>query len=189
MRSLKRILETNYAYVADEKGNIFKFKNRKSQAIFDSVIAGFDEDQVSIEIICLKARQVGITTKTALKFIHRMLFIPHTQAVMASVQKDKSDLIERILNTAYDRCPFWLLPRKLPKKSFDNGSILSIQSGMQATGIAQGWTPQLIHISEISLIPNPKETIEEGLLPATHSSRNLFMVFEGTGYGNVGWFP
>jgi hypothetical protein len=138
---------------------------------------------------CLKGRQVGITTCVALKFIHRMLFIPHTQAVMASVQRDKSDLIERMLNTAYTRCPWWLVPRRLPKKSFDNGSILSIQSGMQATGIAQGWTPQLIHISEVSLIPNPKETIEEGLLPATHSSKNLFMVFEGTGSGNVGWFP
>jgi hypothetical protein len=179
----------NYAWVADEKGQIFKFKSRKSQEVFDSVVAGFDEDQVSIEILCLKGRQVGITTCVALKFIHRMLFIPHTQAVMASVQRDKSDLIERMLNTAYNRCPWWLVPRRLPKKSFDNGSILSIQSGMQATGIAQGWTPQLIHISEISLIPNPKETIEEGLLPATHSSKNLFMVFEGTGSGNVGWFP
>ncbi len=181
--------ESRYAWVADEKGQIFKYKPRKSQEVFDSIVAGFDEDQVSMEILCLKGRQVGITTCVALKFIHRMLFIPHTQAVMASVQKDKSDLIERILNTAYNRCPWWLVPRRLPKKSFDNGSILSIQSGMQATGIAQGWTPQCIHISEISLIPNPKETIEEGLLPATHSSRNLFMVFEGTGSGNVGWFP
>ncbi len=181
--------ESRFAYVCDEKGQIFKFKNRKSQEVFDTVIADFDEKQVSIEIICLKGRQVGITTKVALKFIQRMLFIPHTQAVMASVQKDKSDLVERMLNTAYNRCPWWLVPRRLPKKSFDNGSILSIQSGMQATGIAQGWTPTLIHISEISLIPNPKETIEEGLLPATHSSPSLFMVFEGTGSGNVGWFP
>lgn len=181
--------EIGYGFVCDEKGQIFKFKNRKSQEVFDSVIADFDEKQVSIELICLKGRQVGITTKVALKFIHRMLFIPHTQAVMASVQRDKSDLVERMLNTAYNRCPWWLVPRRLPKKSFDNGSILSIQSGMQATGIAQGWTPTAIHISEISLIPNPKETIEEGLLPATHSSPNLFMVFEGTGSGNVGWFP
>lgn len=181
--------EKNYSFVCDEKGQIFKFKNRKSQEVFDSVIADFDEKQTAIQIICLKGRQVGITTKVALKFIHRMLFIPHTQAVMASVQKDKSDLIERILDTAYTRCPWWLVPRRLPKKMFANGSILSIQSGMQPTGIAQGWTPQLIHISEVSLIPNPKNVIEEGLLPATHPSRNLFMVFEGTGAGNVGWFP
>ena len=127
------------------------------------------------------------STKTALKFIHRLMFVPHTQAVMASVQADKSELIGRILDTAYNRCPFWLVPQRLPKRAFDNGSILSIQSGMQATGIAQGWTPTAIHISEIADLPNPKKVIEEGLLRATHSSRNLFMVFEGTGGGNTGW--
>ena len=130
-----------YAYVCNEGGEIFKFKNRKSQEVFDSVIADFDEQQVAIRLLILKARQVGITTKTALKFLQRMLFIPHTQAVMASVQSDKSELIGRILDIAYNQCPWWLVPRRLPKGAFDNGSVLSIQSGMQATGIAQGWTP------------------------------------------------
>lgn len=127
------------------------------------------------------------STKTALKFIHRLMFVPHTQAVMASVQADKSELIGRILDVAYNYSPWWLRPGRLPKRAFDNGSILSIQSGMQATGIAQGWTPTCIHISELADIPNPQKTIEEGLLRATHSSRNLFMVFEGTGGGNTGW--
>jgi hypothetical protein len=179
--------ESRYAYVCDEGGTIFKFKNRKSQEVYDSVIAGFDELQVAIRLLVLKARQVGITTKTALKFLQRMLFIPHTQAVMASVQSDKSELIGRILNTAYDRCPWWLVPQRLPKGAFSNGSVLSIQSGMQATGIAQGWTPTLIHVSELADIPKPKKVIEEGLLRATHATKNLFMVFEGTGGGNTGW--
>ena len=179
--------ESRYAYVCNEKGQIYKFKNRLSQQIFDSVIADFDEKQVSIELLIIKARQVGISTKTALKFIHKMLFIPHTQAVMASVQSDKSELIGRILNTVYNQCPWWLVPRATSKNSYENGSILSIQSGMQATGIAQGWTPTAIHVSELADIPKPKKVIEEGLLRATHSSRNLFLVFEGTGGGNTGW--
>jgi len=179
--------DSRYAYVCDEKGQIFKFKNRLSQLVFDSVIADFDQKQVSIELLILKARQVGVTTKTALKFVHRLLFVPHTQAVMASVQSEKSELIGRILDTAYNRCPWWLVPRRLPKGAFENGSVLSIQSGMQATGIAQGWTPTCIHVSELADIPKPQKVIEEGLLRATHSSRNLFLVFEGTGGGNTGW--
>jgi hypothetical protein len=176
-----------YAYVCNEAGEIFKFKNRKSQEIFDTVIADFDEQQVAIRLLILKARQVGITTKTALKFLQRMLFIPHTQAVMASVQADKSELIGRILDIAYNKCPWWLVPRRMPKGAFENGSVLSIQSGMQATGIAQGWTPTCIHVSELADIPKPEKVIEEGLLRATHSTKNLFMVFEGTGGGNTGW--
>lgn len=136
---------------------------------------------------CLKGRQLGVTTKTALKFLHRMLFVPHTQAIMASVKQESSQLIERIINTAYENCPWWLVPNKGPKRTFDNGSVLSIQSGMQATGLAQGWTPTAVHLSELADIPDPEKTIEEGLFRAAHSSKNLFMVLEGTGGGNTGW--
>ena len=153
--------ESRYAFVCDEKGQIFKFANRRSQEVFDAVIAEFDEKQVSIELLLLKARQLGISTKVALKFIHRLMFIPHTQAIMASVQKKKSELIERILNIAFERCPWWLVPNRNLKRSFDNGSILSIQSGMQATGLAQGWTPTLVHLC---LTPNTLVRVADGFL-------------------------
>ena len=183
--------ESRYAWVCDEKGEIFKFKNRMAQEIYDNVLADFDEQQVSIELLILKARQLGVTTKTALKFLHRMLFLPHTQAVMGSVNDEKSELITRIIETCIERLPWWLIPTRTTDRirmiGFINGSILSVQSGHQATGIAQGWTPTCVHVSEIGDIPNPKKTIEEGLLRATHSSRKLYMVLEGTGNGNTGW--
>ena len=183
---------TRYAFICDEKGEIFKFAPRASQRVFDSLVAHFEELEVAIELLVLKARQVGISTRTALMFLHRMLFIPHTQAVMASAQGEKSELIGRILSICYERLPWWLPPQLIGERvgkqlRFDNGSILSIQSGMQATGIAQGWTPTCIHISELADIPNPKKTIDEGLLKATHPSRKLFQVHEGTGGGSSGW--
>jgi hypothetical protein len=179
----------NYAYIVNEGGTKVKFKNRRSQDVFDSVVADLEEQQAGIQILCLKARQIGAITLVALMFLHRMLFIPNTLADMASVQKSKSDEIEIKFNTAYEECPFWLRPGRTPKRGFDNGSRLLIESGMQPKGIAQGQTPTCILISEIGIIPNPHNVIEEGLLPATHSNKNLFMVFEGTGSGNVGWFP
>lgn len=178
---------SRYAWVCDEKGQIFKYQPRLSQRILDAVIAEFDEQQVSTELIILKGRQLGVTSWTALKFIRRMLMIPHTQAIMASVKAEASQLISRIIDTAYNRLPYWIKPLRTPKRSFSNGSVLSVQSGMQATGLAQGWTPTLIHISELGDIPDPEKVIEEGLLRATHSSKNLFMVLEGTGSGNTGW--
>lgn len=183
--------ESRYAWVCDEKGDIFKFKNRKSQEVFDNVIAEFDEKQVAIMLLILKARQLGMTTKTALKFLHRMLFLPNTQAVMGSVNEGKSELITRIIETCISKTPWWLIPGRTTDRikliGFTNGSLLSVQSGNQATGIAQGWTPTCVHVSEIGDIPNPKKTIEEGLLRAVHSSRKLFLVLEGTGNGNTGW--
>ena len=105
----------NYAWVVDEGGQEVKFKNRKSQDVFDSVVAALEEEQAGIQILTLKARQVGITTLVSLYFNHKMLFIPNTLSVMASVQKSKSDEIEIKFNTAYDKCPFWLIPPRMPK--------------------------------------------------------------------------
>lgn len=183
---------TRYAYICDEKGDILKFSPRESQKVFDSVVARFEDLEVAIELLVLKARQVGISTRVALKFLHRLLFLQHVQAVMASVKAEKSELIGRILNICYDRQPWWLVPAQTGERigkrmEFANGSVLSIQSGMQATGIAQGWTPTSIHISELADIPNPKKTIEEGLIPATHPTRKLLQIHEGTGGGNTGW--
>jgi hypothetical protein len=178
----------NYAYLVDEGGQVVKFKNRKSQDVFDAIVADLEEKQAGIQILCLKARQIGITSLVSLYFMHRMLFVPNVLAVMASVQKEKSEEIRVKLDIAYNMCPFWLIPAPITKNVYANGSRLSIESGMQPKGIAQGKSPTCIHISELSLIPNPHNTIEEGLLPATHPTKNLFMVFESTGSGNVGWF-
>src|ERR1700679_1153231 len=52
--------ETRYAYGVDEAGNVFKFKNRASQEVFDKVLIPFDEAQVEIALFCMKSRQVGI---------------------------------------------------------------------------------------------------------------------------------
>lgn len=183
--------ETRYAYITDNKSEIFKFENRKSQEIFDSIIADFDAKQFPIELLVLKARQLGVSTKVALKFLHRLLFLKHTQALMSSVNAEKSELLGRMIETCIERLPFWLIPRRtrdaLKAMEFSNGSILSIQSGSQSTGLAQGWTPSLVHISELGDIPNPKKVLEEGLFKATHPTYKLFAVYEGTGNGNTGW--
>jgi len=183
--------ETRYAFICDNASNIYRFSNRKSQEIFDSILAQFDLEAVAIELLVLKARQLGVSSKVALKFLHRLLFVPHTQAVMASINADKSELLGRMIQVCLEHQPFWLIPRmttdRIKLTKFDNGSILAVQSGSQATGIAQGWTPTTVHVSEIGDIPNPKKVLEEGLFKATHPTRKLFAVYEGTGNGNVGW--
>jgi hypothetical protein len=185
--------ETRYAYIVDHTNNVMKFSNRRSQEVFDEIIAQFDEKLVAIELLILKARQQGISTKVALKFLHRLLFIPRVQGIMGSISEEKSELLNRIMATCVDMLPWWLVPNVKKNRTgklleFHTGSILSIQSGSQQTGIGQGWTPVLIHISECGDYPNPKKTLEEGLMRATHPSASLFSVYEGTGNGSTGWW-
>lgn len=143
---------SRYAFICGVGEEVFRYEPRDSQKIFHSIIAEFDDLQVAIELFILKARQLGFSTAVAVYFLHRILFRVHTRAVMASVQQKQSDLIGRIQETCWKRLPFWLPPPKTVLKTstpeWANGSILSIQSGSQAFGIAQGWTPSCIHISE-----------------------------------------
>lgn len=182
---------TRYAYICNEAGDIMKFQLRLSQEIFLHILEEFDDQQIAIELFILKARQLGISTLVVVLFLHRLLFVSHTQGVMASVKAAQSELLARIFDTCWSRLPFWLTPEKVVTKisapQWANGSIMSIQSGSQAVGIAQGWTPTLIHISELADIPNPKKVLEEGLFRAAHSTRKLFFVLEGTGSDPTSW--
>lgn len=182
---------TRYAFICGVGEEVFRYDPRDSQKILHSILAEHDDLQVAIELFILKARQLGFSTAIAAYFVHRILFRINTRAVMASVQQKQSDLIGRIQDTIWNRLPFWLPPAKTGMKAnspeWSNGSILSIQSGSQAFGIAQGWTPSCIHISEVGDIPNPKRTLDEGLFKAAHSTRSLFFAIEGTGNRGSEW--
>lgn len=182
---------TRYAHILGVGEEILQFEFRIAQRIFHSILAEFDDLQVAIELFILKARQVGISTVTALYFLHRLLFRSNVKAVMASVKHDQSEKIGKMLDTCWQRLPFWLPPAKTVLKTsspeWANGSILSIQSGSQQVGIAQGWTPSCIHISELGDYTTPKKTLEEGLFRAAHSHRHLFFAMEGTGNASSQW--
>lgn len=182
---------TRYAWILGVGDEVIRYKPRIVQQIFLSVIAECDDLQVAIELFILKCRQLGVSTSTALYFLHRLLFRSNTKAVMASVKQQQSDLLQRMVDTCWQRLPFWLVPPKSKLKTSQpewvNGGVLSMQSGSQNVGIAQGWTPNCIHISELGDYLTPKKTIEEGLFRAAHSHRSLFFVMEGTGNGDTGW--
>lgn len=171
--------ESHYAYIADETGAINKFENRKSQEILDSIIADLEDRGFGIEMLILGSRQSGVGTKILLKILHRTLFIPNTSAALGSVVHEKSDYMKQFINVAYDNLPWWLPPLRIKNGLFANNSKLGFYSGISASGIAQGYTPNCIYLSEVNKYPTPAKTIEDGLLRAVHSSRNLFLVLHG----------
>jgi len=182
---------TRYARIRIADEQIIHFSFRKAQKIFFSALAHCDDLQIAIMLFVLKARQIGLSTVTAMCFLHRILFRTNTYAVMASVQAQQSDKLGEMVNTAWARSPWWLISAKTVNKSKEpqwaNGSRLSIQSGTQEVGIAQGYTPSCVHISEIGDYPNPKRVLDEGLFPALHESPALFVVLEGTGSLEKTW--
>lgn len=176
---------TRYCKIRAVDERIVRAEFRVGQKIFLEVLRRFDDLQLAIQIFVLKCRQVGISTMTALFFLHRILFRTNTHAIMASAQVEQSTKLNMIIDTAWERLPFWLPPAKTSLRAkepkWENGSALSIQAGSQTVGIAQGSTPTCIHLSELADYENPIKTIEEGVFPAAHQTSALFFVMEGTG--------
>jgi len=182
---------TRYGRIRDAEERVIPFQFRLGQKIFLQALAEADDLQSAIQLFILKCRQVGISTAIAQFFLHRILFRSNTYAVMASVQAQQSEKLGAMIDLTWSRLPFWLPPPKTILKAKEprwaNGSALSVQSGNQEVGIAQGTTPTCVHISEIGDYTNPKQTLEIGLFPACHQTRSLFMVLEGTGSMATTW--
>lgn len=181
---------TRYGHLEAHE-EVIRFSPRIAQKVLHNIMAQCEDANIAIQLFVLKARQVGISTATALYFLHRLLFRTNSYAVMASVKHDGSDKLAAMIDACWKRLPFWLVPsmtsKKLKEPKWNNGARLSIQSGSQKIGIAQGWSPTAVHISELADYQNPQKTIDEGLLPACHPYPSLFFVQEGTGGDPESW--
>lgn len=182
---------TRYGYIRAADTQIVHFNFRIAQRIFHSFLAACDDKQIAIQLFILKARQLGCSTVTALFFLHRILFVANTYAIMASVQVEQSKKLKNMIDTCQEKLPHWLrvgqTSIKASEPKWTNGSRLSVQAGAQEVGIGQGDSPSCLHISEVGDYTNPKHTLDEGLFPACHQLASLFMVLEGTGSTATTW--
>jgi hypothetical protein len=182
---------TRYAYIRAANTRLVHFDFRIAQRIYLSFLAECDDQQIAIQLFILKARQLGVSTVTALFFMHRILEVANTYAIVASVQVEQSKKLKNMMDTCMDKLPFWLrvgqTSTKASEPKWANGSRLSVQAGAQEVGIGQGDSPSCLHISELGDYTNPKHTLDEGLFPACHQLPSLFMVLEGTGSMSTTW--
>lgn len=165
--------ESRYAYIRTETGEIARFKNRAAQTILDSSIADLDERGLPKELIVLGSRQNGTSTKIILKCIHRALFSPNSRVLLSSSTGEKSEFMGEIADNVFNQCPWWLVPQRLPKRKFSNGS------GLVLSGTGQGFTPDCVYVTDAGDYPTPMKTFEEGLFRAVQSSARTMMVIHG----------
>lgn len=178
--------ETRYAFIRDVSGNIVPFRNNGAQSFLDMIFAESEEAEVSTELLLRSGRQMGITTKIMLKFIHRMLFIPNTTVAICTGRSERSELFNQMTNTIYNMCPWWLVPIRTRKNTFQNGSVNSVQTTLRGSCI--GLTPQCLYVPDLDEVVDPVRTIEEGILRSVHSSKKTFIILHGILRSESGWF-
>ena len=188
---------TRYAHIKTEENIIRRFRFRIPQRLLFDIIADLEELRVAIELLILKARQLGLSTLVELLIAHRIIFSYGINAVIGSADQTKTGLMANMLFLAYDMCPVWLVPAHTRRVESDRGMLVfgsmasgvSFQHGAQTSGIARGTTPTLYHLSECASFSDPVNQIESSLFKAVHASPNVFGVLEGTGEGDKGWWP
>jgi len=188
---------TRYAYIKDEQNNIRRFEPRIPQKLIYDVISDLEMRDAAIELMLLKARQLGVSTLIELLIGLRIIFGYGVNAVIGSADQTKTALMAGMMFMLYDRLPVWLRPQWTRRVESDRGMLIfghsfsgvSFQHGAQMSGIARGTTPTVYHLSECASFTDPVTQIEAALFKAVHASPNVFGVLEGTGEGDKGWWP
>ena len=188
---------TRYAIIKDEQNNIRRFEPRVPQRLIFDVISDLEQRDAAIELMLLKARQLGVSTLIELLIGLRIIFGYGVNAVIGSADQTKTALMAGMMFMLYDRLPVWLRPQWTRRVESDRGMLIfgnsfsgvSFQHGAQMSGIARGTTPTVYHLSECASFTDPINQIEAALFKAVHASPNVFGALEGTGEGDKGWWP
>ena len=188
---------TRYAFIKNEQNIIRRFKFRIPQRLLFDIICDLEERRGAIEILILKARQLGVSTLVELLIALRIIFSHGVNAVIGSADQTKTSLMANMLFLCYDMMPVWLRPAWTRRVESDRGMLVfghtssgvSFQHGAQTSGIARGTTPTIYHLSECASFSDPVNQIEASLFKAVHASPNVFGILESTGEGDKGWWP
>lgn len=189
---------TRYSVIKDEKNIIHHFGFRVAQRILFEIIASLELEDAAIEILILKARQLGMSTLVELLMVHRIALGYGINAVIGSADESMTWKMGDMFRLAYDNLPIWLRPTHTRRVESSRGLIefgtlstsVTFQHGAQKQGIGTGTTPTLYHLSEVAhyAADRVEILIEQGLWKAVHASPNVLGILESTGRGDTGWW-
>jgi hypothetical protein len=183
-----------YYYIETPDNRLVLFEPTTPQLIQTEVMADLEREGKAIEILNLKARQVGITTDAECRVAHRVQFYSNVNAVVASSNPGKSALMADKMETAWAEMPWYLMPVKTRYnvgkliEFGEQNSGVTIQSGAAFHGIARGQTPTVAHCSEVSEWNDPQNDIDNAMLRAMHANPELFVALESTALFMNDWW-
>jgi len=183
---------SNYHKIRDSNTQqMIPFRRNFAQEALNSVYCDLQAQGRPIEIQSLKARQLGITTDSTSRGLHRALFIPNTSGALASSDEDKTWKFIEMMQRSLLGQPWWLVPDDI--KEYKSGEVfiesakrnmtISVQHGRQTSGISRGDTINYYHLSEIPDFDKPKALIDASLLKARHPTPLTFGMLESTANG------
>lgn len=184
----------NYGYIEDWSARIVTFHPNIAQQVILSLMSLYEERGWALMFLLLKARQLGMTTLFQVVLAHRLFFWENVGAYTGSAEEKKSRAMVGKLEFIWDRCPWWLRPRRTANQAGDFmkfgelNSGLWVQWGNQQQGIGRGSTPTIAHLSELSSFEHPEELVDAALYRAMHENPFALLALESTANGIGNWW-
>lgn len=169
-----------------------------SQEIFYNVIIGLQSTGKRVKIICLKARQLGISTAASAITFHKTVFTPACNSVVVAQDADQADYLFEMSRRSYELLPWWMKPeakyeakgrylvfdRKDDEQQLSDPGLKSqilVAASNKAHGVGVGKTFRSAHLTELSLWRDA-DVLSRHLFP-TMNAPDTLAIMESTARG------
>lgn len=193
-----------YAKIRSEGGTLIVVPLRRTQQIvlreLGKLEASAKERNDGVLALCLKARQLGISTLAELLIIHKAIFYANRYCLIASDTPESSGYLFGMIERVYENLPIWMKPTKTEhvknsemvfgeidtKIHVGWGNATRGQKGQARSRLAQGMTLNALHCSELSTWTTPQQ-LDSSVNPTLPRHQNTFGLYEGTALGRGNW--
>src|SRR5262249_41847121 len=158
-------LRTDLPYFAEhalklrpKTGALVPFRFNAAQLKLHEAIEKQKAETGRVRVVCLKARQLGISTYIAARLFHRTITSPGLRTVIIGHERRTSSNLFQIVKRFYDNLPDDLKPtvgtsnaEELLFDRLDSGYMVSVATN---EGAGRSATAQLLHASEVAFWPD-----------------------------------
>jgi hypothetical protein len=158
-------LQTDLPFFAEQvlklrpkTGALVPFKFNAAQLRLHEAIEAQKAKSGRVRVVCLKARQLGISTYIAARLFHRTITHPGLRTIIVGHERRASSNLFGIVRRFYDNMPDDLKPavgtsnaEELIFDRLDSGYIVSVATN---DGAGRSATAQLLHASEVAFWPD-----------------------------------
>jgi hypothetical protein len=192
-------LENYHVINSEAEGYITLYPFWDSQEIFFEVLYEPLMAAQQVKLICLKARQLGMSTIAEGAIFWKTIRNEGHNTLVIAQEPGQADYLFGMSQLAYSYLPWWMRPeakyeakghylvfdRKDKAESYTNPGLRSqifVDAANKVSGLAGvGKTLRAAHMSEFSLWPDPR-LLTRGLLP-TMNAADLLAIIESTACG------
>lgn len=171
----------------------------ESQEIFYSKVKEIQDAGNPVQVIVLKARQLGLSTINQAILFHKTIFTENINSLIVAQDPGQADYLFSMSRMAYDNLPWWMRPESRYESKgrylhFDRSddlqrqinpglrSAIYVEAANRLSGLAVGKAITCAHLSELSLWPDAK-VLAEQFIPTLSGTPGQIAVMESTARG------